>query len=368
MRIAQILPNLHRGDAIGNFTFFLDEVLRQEGHQTAIIANTLQPALKEQGVQVLSADPNAWDLVIYHYSIHSEPIEVFYRSTPAKRAILYHNITPATFFSTYDAVFADLLKVGREKLRALSLLTDIAWADSTFNADELRAFGFKNPKVLGIPVNPETLLGIESDAHLEECLNDGLVNILFCGRLAPNKRQEDLIRLLAWYKKYIRNEARLLLVGSALNAYEEDLVAMAKDLGISESVIFTGHVSESEHAAYFKCADVFVSMSEHEGFCVPLLEAMAHRVPVMAFDAGAIRETMGASGIVFRDKDIPLLAELVEVLVTQKRLRSRILSMQSARLADFSPSAIADRAQRLLREAFVEVGAPASRHPEVQLS
>jgi glycosyltransferase involved in cell wall biosynthesis len=348
MKVAQILPSLSRGDAIGDFTFFIDEFLKSRGHHSAIFADGIHKSLRGQAQRCQSADPSGWDLVINHYSIHSEPIEKLYLQCPGQRSLIYHNVTPDYFFKSYDAAFSELLKNGRQRFSKLAHVTDFSLADSQFNAQELSSLGFANPTVLGIPLSESAVLNARGDTVIESVLNDGWVNLLFCGRVAPNKCQEDLIRLLAWYQKYVRKRSRLILVGTGMDAYLEDLDVIAQDLGVRDSVVFAGRVPNTEHAAFFRSAHVFVSMSEHEGFCVPLLEAMAHRVPIVAFEGGAVKETLGGAGLSFAGKDMPLMAEMIEELVTNLFFRRAMIAQQLLRLKDFSHEAISTKLDRFL--------------------
>ena len=174
---------------------------------------------------------------------------------------------------------------------------------------------------------------------------------MFVGRLSPNKRFEDIILTFYHIKKFVRPDARLLLVGSVqkMTPYFEFLQALVSRLGLSD-VVFTGHVSTSQLVAYYQCASVYLSMSEHEGFCVPLLECMHFGVPVVAYKAAAVPETLGGSGILVTDKNYVAVAELVGLLVEDGGLRDQVVARQRERLCDFLPEKVEPRVEELLRE------------------
>jgi glycosyltransferase involved in cell wall biosynthesis len=202
------------------------------------------------------------------------------------------------------------------------------------------------------------LVELESFASQAPCpatlqrLDDGWINFIFVGRLAPHKRQEDVIRAFAWYNRDINRRSRLLLVGTAggLERYVFHLDEVVKSLEMEEHVVFVGHASFAELVAYYHRADVFLCMSEHEGFCVPLLESMYHRVPIIAYAAAGVPDTLGGAGILVNEKDYPVTAEMADLLVEDEELRNRVLDRQELRLADFAPAVIAERFKRYVEE------------------
>ena len=182
-------------------------------------------------------------------------------------------------------------------------------------------------------------------------LDDGWINFLFVGRLAPHKRQEDVVRAFAWYNRDINRRSRLLLVGTVgLERYLYHLYEVVKSVEMEEHVIFTGHASFAELVAYYRVAHVFLCMSEHEGLCVPLLESMYHRVPIIAYAAAGVPDALGGAGILVNEKDYPVIAEMAHLLVEDEELRRRVLRRQEQRLTAFAPAAIAERFQRYVEE------------------
>jgi glycosyltransferase involved in cell wall biosynthesis len=164
---------------------------------------------------------------------------------------------------------------------------------------------------------------------LRRLFDDGRDNILFVGRISPNKRIDDLIRVFAVYQRFVRPASRLLLAGDygGHERYYEALLRMTHELRLSE-VVFTGHLEDDDLRACYAAASVFLCLSEHEGVGVPLLEAMSFRVPVVAFDAAAVRETLRGAGVLLRDKRPELVAELIDRLIRDAPLRAAVLATQ----------------------------------------
>jgi glycosyltransferase involved in cell wall biosynthesis len=188
---------------------------------------------------------------------------------------------------------------------------------------------------------------------LEKILGDGLINILFVGRIVPNKRIEDHIRLAEHYKRYIDSYYRFVFVGryDGLPRYYNAVRAMILQYRmLPDRFLFPGAVTDDELAAYYRWADVYVSLSEHEGFCVPLVEAMAADVPVLAYAAGAVPETLGGAGITFAPKDLEFAAEMVGALVYDRNVRTEIIRGQRRRLADFALPRVETRLRDVLAE------------------
>jgi len=217
-------------------------------------------------------------------------------------------------------------------MRALSKTARVNLADSQFNASELVAAGFENPQVLPLLLDRSNWKG-PVDRRIPRSLDDGFTNILFVGRCAPNKRIEDLIFTLYFSQQCVNRSTRLIHVGSAagLERYQALLKTKARELKV-EHVVMAGAVRADELRGYYQAADVFLCLSEHEGFCIPLLEAMGHDVPVIAYDAGAVSETLDGSGVLIREKRFEVIAETVERVAADHRLRDGIVRGQRERL------------------------------------
>jgi glycosyltransferase involved in cell wall biosynthesis len=254
---------------------------------------------------------------------------------------VYHNITPAEFFEPYRPEYVPALRQGREDLAKLAPLFPISCGDSTYNALELKERGFDSPTVVPIPVEARKW-NFMPDATLMSELQDGRTNILFVGRLAPNKKQDDLVKAFNQYLNF-DPDARLILIGKAEEGdrYAEHLQDLIESLQLHDSVILPGSISDAELEAYYRTAHLFWSMSEHEGFCVPLIEAMWFDVPVLAFKSSAVPETMGHGGILFSDKDdLHQLAALAHVMITDRELRAKIIRAQREQRLTFLPDRV----------------------------
>ena len=185
---------------------------------------------------------------------------------------------------------------------------------------------------------------------LRRVLEDGRTNLLFVGRLAPNKRPDDLIRLASYWKRFLAQDVRVVLVGKLprRRAYFDALQALAYEEGFTPAeVMFLGHVAHDELIACYRAARVFVSMSEHEGFGVPLVESMLMRVPVLAYGATAVPHTLGGAGVQFREKRLAEVAETAHALATDEALRAAVLAGQDRRLAAFAPERVLGLAARV---------------------
>jgi glycosyltransferase involved in cell wall biosynthesis len=267
------------------------------------------------------------------------------------RVLQYHNVTPAHFFAPYDSALMRLARLGREDLATLAGRVDLALGDSDYNRQELEALGFAPTGVMPIAVNTERITEAPRRPSLDRILRDGLTNVLFVGRIAPNKKIEDHIRLAEQYKRYVDAYYRFIFVGrhDAVPGYFATVQALMLEYKMPpERFLFTGSVPDEDLAAFYRSASVYVSLSEHEGFCVPLIEAMAADVPVLAYASTAVPETLGGAGVAFAPKDLEYAAELMGALVHDEDVRSRVLEGQRRRLADFSPARIDEHIDRVL--------------------
>jgi glycosyltransferase involved in cell wall biosynthesis len=257
----------------------------------------------------------------------------------------------AAFFAPYDPALFRLAALGREELRSLAGHVDLALGDSDFNRRELEAMGFAPTGVMPIAVNTGRITAAPRRPALEKILGDGLINILFVGRIVPNKRIEDHIRLAELYKRYVDSYYRFIFVGryDGLPRYYAQVRALIAEFQmLPDRFWFTGPVPDADLAAFYRWADAYVSLSEHEGFCVPLVEAMAADVPVLAYAAGAVPETLGGAGVLFEPKDLELAAEMLGTLVYDRAVRDRVIEGQRRRLADFAPARIEQRLKEAL--------------------
>jgi len=355
MIINQWVPAAHRGDAIGDSARRVRDMLRAAGHDSDLYALTIDEDVRDDVRPFSDAGARQGHITIFHFALPSPMTEAF-ASLSGIRVLQYHNITPARFFGPYDAQMFRLAALGRQELRSLAGRVDLALGDSEFNRQELEELGFPRTGVMPIAVDMERLTAAPRRPALEKILGgDGFVNFLFVGRIVPNKRIEDHIRLAEMYKRYIDSYYRFIFVGryDGLPRYYWMIRALIVQYRmLPERFIFTGAVPDDDLAAYYRWADAYISLSEHEGFCVPLVEAMATDVPVLAYAAGAVPETLGGAGVVFSPKDFEFAAEMLGTLVYDRPVRDRIISGQRRRVRDFAP----DRIEQRLKEVLATLG------------
>jgi glycosyltransferase involved in cell wall biosynthesis len=350
MVINQWLPAAHRGDAVGDSARRVRALLREAGHESDIYALTIDHDL--QGEIRPFSDPAArrGEVTVLHFAIAS-PMSEALASLSTGRVIQYHNITPAHFFAGYDSGIVALVTRAREELAGLVGHVDLALGDSAYNRRELDTLGFAETDVFPIAVNVSRLTDAAPRPALERVLRDGLTNILFVGRIVPNKKLEDHLRLAEQYKRYIDAFHRFIFVGreDACPRYYSMIRALMNQYRMtSERFWFVGPVPDADLATFYRTADAYVSLSEHEGFCVPLLEAMATDVPVLAYASTAVPETLGGAGIAFAPKDFEYAAETLGLLVYDDELRTRVIEGQRRRLRDFSDARFAQHLDRLV--------------------
>jgi glycosyltransferase involved in cell wall biosynthesis len=267
------------------------------------------------------------------------------------RILQYHNVTPAAYFAPYDPALFRLASLGRSELSTLVGHVDLALGDSDYNRRELVSLGFERTGVFPIAVDTSRVTQPVSRPSLETMLDDGLVNFLFVGRIAPNKKIEDHIRLAEVYKRYVDAYYRFIFVGryDVVPRYYATIRAMMSEYRLlQDRFIFTGPVPDAELAVYYRHAAVYISLSEHEGFCVPLLEAMAADVPVLAYAAAAVPDTLGGAGVQFAPKDLEVAAELLGTLAFDDDVRAKVIAGQRARLADFGDERMTNELGRIL--------------------
>jgi glycosyltransferase involved in cell wall biosynthesis len=348
--VNQWVPAAHRGDAIGDSARRVRALLRELGHESNIYALTVDEELRGDVHPFGDVRAREGDVTIFHYALPSVMSDAFMR-LPRGRVLQYHNVTPAHFFATYDANIFRLATLGRAEIQRLAGHADMALGDSEFNRQELESFGFTNTGVFPIAVDVERMRHSPPRPALEALLSDGPMNFLFVGRIVPNKKIEDHIRLAEHYKRYVDTDYRFIFVGKTdgIPRYYNAVRALAAAYQIPEDrVIFTGPVPDEDLVTYYRMADVYISLSEHEGFCVPLVEAMAADVPVLAFASTAVPDTLGGAGVQFAPKDLEFAAEMLGELAYNEDLRARVIAGQRRRLADFGDDRLRRDLTRLL--------------------
>jgi glycosyltransferase involved in cell wall biosynthesis len=349
----QFIAGAAPGDAITDHALLLRRWLREDGFRAEVFAEGIHPALVSEIRSYLNYRPSrAGEIAILHHSIGSAVVEHLL-SLDVRFLLIYHNVTPPRFFQAIDPVLAKQLETGRSQLARLEKRTVMGLGVSRYDELELQERGFSPTGVLPIPLE-EARYQIEPNRDLLERYHDGEPSLLFLGRLAPNKRQEDLIKLLYCYRR-IAPSARLFLAGSPwIAAYADWLRDLTGALRLNEAVVFAGHVSQQDLVTYYRLTDVYVSMSEHEGLGKPLIESMYFGVPVLAYAAAAVPETMGGAGVLFHHKNYEALAEMVDILTRDAALRQCVIGRQRERVRAFLEPQVRQTWERQLKQALSE--------------
>ena len=332
-----MIPTLAFGDAVGNDAIAIKNSLEKNGYESLMVAARVykrpeQDILSESFLSEIKED----DIVLYHMSTGDSLNEKFIR-LKCRKIIRYHNITPPEFFFGNSKSAMAGCTLGYRDLYLMRDAGEYIIADSEYNLSELRKNGYTAPGEVMPILIPFKDYEKEPDEDVIKKMSDGRTNIIFTGRIAPNKRQEQVIRAFYHYKKTYDESARLILVGKieGMELYHSSLMDYVKGLGLSDDVIFTGHVSFPAILAYYRTASAFLCMSDHEGFCVPLVEAMFFDIPVIAKKTSAIPYTLGGSGILLEDDDPALAAAMINKVLKDEALRGQILLGQKERLKDF---------------------------------
>jgi L-malate glycosyltransferase len=332
-RVHQVLATLGYGDAIGHEVMGIQRVLRSAGFDSEIFAETADPRLESLTLDYrqMIDEIQPEDVLIHHFSIGSRASRTAY-ALPGRMALVYHNITPPHYFI---GVHKDLVKLcfrGRRELTAYVDRADAALGDSEYNRQELGALGFRNTGVL--PVVPDfSHLDVAPDTRTAAAFDDEWTNVLFVGRVIPNKRFENVIRAFHVYRTSHNPRSRLLLVGSysGFERYLAMLHGLVARLGTPD-VHFMGHVSNEELTAFYDVADLFLCASEHEGFCVPIVEAFYKRIPVLAFASTAVPATMDGGGVLYETTDPVEIARLMVGILDDAGIEEAVVASQDAAL------------------------------------
>lgn len=327
-RIGILSPSLSTGDAVSNDVLGMHDVLNRQAHDVRVFTETHN--LKHQAVfdssKLRRFLRSADDLLIYHHARGWSPALALLRELPCRKVIKYHNITPAHFFAGFSSSDEGLCKTGRTELEAVAKYDcDLYLSDSAFNMSELVSMGAEPSKCFVVPPfhHTDRLAGLTADGSVLEKYADGKANVLTVGRVVPNKGHLALLEAFATFHFNCNRDSRLLIVGKGgdgLTPYSKLLHRAVRAFGLTGAVVFSGEVSDQALRAYYEVADAFLMTSEHEGFCVPLVEAMAMNVPIVAYASSAIPETIGPAGVVWNERNPYLLAESINSIVTERSL------------------------------------------------
>jgi L-malate glycosyltransferase len=348
-RIDQVVHILAHNDAIGTHVLLVRDVLRGAGFESDIYSGEVHPELRDQTRLIedlpLGRQPGTW--ILFHHSIGTRVAEaVLARSEPL--LIDYHNITPSRLVDRWAPWVTEELELGIDQLAQLAAKAFFGVAHSHFSEKELRSAGCAHTSVVP-PLFTLTDGALATSAEYARTLgslraakSEGGSDWLFVGRISPHKAQHDLIKALAASRRFYEADTRLHLVGTSLGTdYPRALDRFSERLGVADAVEMTGAVSAPVLSAYFAAADVFVCASDHEGFCVPLVEAMGRGLPVVAYDAAAVGETVGGAGLLVSEKSPMEFATTVHRATSDPELRDRLFELGKIRAEDLSMPASA---------------------------
>lgn len=352
IEIHQFVSMARYGDAVFDATLALRNILRNWGYLSNIYyQGSFSPAEREgTKYHKFPLKSSSKRIIIYHFAIGSL-LSQFVQYLTDPKILVYHNMTPVQYLYGVDDNSAMAVMEGKNELRRLKDDITLALGDSEYNRKELKEdYGFASTGVLPIIIDFNKFERNKADEQIVKRYSDGKINFLFVGKIAPNKCQEDIIKVFYYYNKYLNPESRLFLVGSTygMEIYQKCLENLTLKLGLKDKVIFTGHVSLQELIAYYSIAHLFLCLSEHEGFCVPLLESMYFDIPVIAYKAAAVPETLNKAGVLINQKEYKKIAELSDLLIKDSNLRLEIIKDQKERLKDFRSEVIELKLKRYI--------------------
>jgi len=356
--IHQLVHTLSYGDAISGEVLGLQRCLREQGRESTIYAINVHPKYKGLAEDYRNFPKDFTGEVVLHYSLGS-PLNDLYRSlNGAVRGLVYHNLTPARWFAGVNPRITEDIERGMRELPDLCRMTDRLIADSPFNAGELSQLGFE-ASVLELPIDPK---------RWEEPANPGIasmlqaqpgIHVLHVGRLAPNKCVEDIIKSFYFLHYHVNRNSWLWLVGIDIDTelYSFALKRLARELEVEQAVRFVGPMADAEVRALYENASVYMCMSEHEGFCLPLVEAMHFGLPVVAYASSAVPDTLGGAGVLVHEKRHAELGELLAEVATNAPLKSQLVQRGKERVLSLSYEKFAAQVAALFGTSARGVGA-----------
>ncbi len=340
MRVDQVIPKLALRDAIGVHSINLRDALRHAGFDADIYYGDCDPDARHEGRPVTALGRRGRERWLLYQSSVGSPVFDLLAARDEPKLVNYHNITPAPLLSDWEPEVAYEVALGRAQLGRLATVCRLAVADSAFNQGELRALGYRDTAVVPLLIDMHTKSD-RPDPALAASLRrrretEGGADLLFVGKVSPHKAPHDLVKMLSVLRRLYDPHARLHLVGSPLgHTYEPALRAFIGELGLDHAVFLAGSVTGAELEAYLRIADVFVCASEHEGFCVPLAEAMGHGLPIVAYGVTAVPETVGDAGLLLEDKSPALFAAAVSRVLSDAPLARALSAAGRVRAAAF---------------------------------
>lgn len=327
-RIAILTPCVINGDAVSNDVIGMHLFFQKMGYQSSIFAENWINSEVDifESKKIFDFIKYDSDCLIYHFSVGWDNGLDILNHIKSRKIIKYHNVTPPDFFSGINEDYATVCRAGRNQLKIISKGEfDLYLSDSFYNSQELISDGAPVEKCFVIPPfhHIDRLDTIEADLECLMRYKDNKKNILMVGRIAPNKGHLELIKSFSNYHKNYNKNSRLLIVGKQderLWQYTASIHDLISNLGLEDSIVITGEASDNLLKAFYLISNTFMITSKHEGFCVPLIEAMSMKIPIIAFGSSAIKETIGNAGLVWEELDPELFAESLNTIYSEEKI------------------------------------------------
>jgi len=345
--IHQMLPDFAPGDAIGNEVLALQQAIRSWGVRSEIFAGFVQERLHGQArpVEDYTRQAAAADVLIFHFSIGHRLADEL-PGMPGRKVLRYHNITPAHYLEGVYSDGAERCRLGRRQLPRLAGAVELGLGESAFNCAELSEAGCDTVEEVPILLDLSAL-ETSPDPRILARFGDGRPTVLHVGRLVPNKRIEDLIKAQYWLARAVPRVRLLIVGGGETNPYAQGVRKLTHELKVP-GVHFSGHVTNAALTAYYRSAGVYLCLSEHEGFCVPLVEAMHFALPIVARAAAAVPGTLGSGGILLDRSDPVRTAGVLARILGDDALRRSLGERSRERLGAFRPAVVRERLRQVL--------------------
>lgn len=341
MKIVQVVDGYKKGDGVGNVVAAMDEFFKKNGYKTGICNRQLE--YEDIDSEMFGRDT----IVFYHLALLTDPVLKHLR---CKKVLVFHNITEPDLLEGTDEEKRIWCSAGLFDTAKTMNYFDIAITFSEYSKKCLMDMGWRPKDIFVLPILVRfSHFSLEPSKEIIEKYRNGSVNILFTGRVYPNKKQEDVIAAFAAYREQYHKNAKLFLVGSIGGGnYYPSLLAYAEKLGVSEDVVFPGHVSFSEYLAYYHIADMYLCMSAHEGFCIPLVEAMYFNIPIIAHASTAVPDTLAGSGILVHTRDPEMVARTMNMVLKNNTYRQEIIDGQNIRQEQLLPEVLEEQYLKIL--------------------